>query len=293
MVSKSWGSRLFDVLNYSVLLLLVVAIIYPLYYMFIVSISDGLHVIRGDVKFWPINVNLETYRVILSDSSITTAYMNTLLYTSTGTLLNVAMTALCAFPLARRKLYGRSVITVFILFTMFFSGGIIPNYILIKGLGLLDTMWAIVLPPAINVWYMIIMRTFFQSIPEEIYESSTMDGANDMITFFRITLPLSVPVIATMVMFYAVWHWNSFFPSLLYLSSKSMYPVQLMMRNVVIDGDLSAHQGSIGGSELELLVSANNVKYAVIWITILPILLVYPFVQKYFVKGVMVGSLKG
>jgi putative aldouronate transport system permease protein len=262
--------------------------------MLIISLSDGHAVIRGDVKLYPIGMNLDTYKVILQNPQIAIAYKNTLIYTLLGTFINVSMTALCAYPLSRSKFYGRSVLTAVIIFTMFFEGGIIPNYIIVDGLGMVNTIWAIVIPPAISVWYMIIMRTFFQQIPNELHESGYIDGANDLQIFWKIVLPLSVPVVATMILFYSVWHWNSFFPALLYLNEKDKYPVQLIMRNMVIQGDISDTQSAAAeASAAGANITGLNIKYAVIFITILPILTVYPFIQKYFVKGMMVGSLKG
>jgi putative aldouronate transport system permease protein len=282
---------MFDSINAFILALLCIAILYPLYYLLIVSISDGFAVTRGEVKLWPVGPSLAAYKVILMDPSIITAYGNTILYTVSGTVINVALTALCAYPLSRGKFYGRTFFTAFVIFTMFFEGGIIPNYLVVNGLGMINTIWAIVIPPAISVWYMIIMRTFFQQIPNELYESAYMDGANDLTAFLKIILPLSVPVLATMVMFYAVWHWNSFFPALLYLNEKENYPVQLIMRNMVIDGTITGAESAAASADVN--VTGLNIKYAVIFITILPILTVYPFIQKYFIRGMMVGSLKG
>jgi putative aldouronate transport system permease protein len=288
------GGAVFDFLNYTLLLLLCISILYPLYYMLIVSISDGNAVTRGDVRLFPISPSLQTYKVILSDPQILTAYKNTLLYTSIGTIVCVSMTALCAYPLSRSRFYGRKVFTALVLFTMFFEGGIIPNFLVVNALGMINTIWAIILPPAVSVWYMIIMRTFFQQIPNELHESGYMDGANDLQIFVRIILPLSVPLLATMVLFYSVWHWNSFFPSLLYLNEKIKYPVQIIMRNMVIQGSLMDTQSAASAANLDgANITGQNIKYAVIFITILPILVVYPFIQKYFVKGMMVGSLKG
>lgn len=293
MTSKLNRFSIFDGLNYLFMVTFMFIIIYPLYYMLIVSISDGIPVSQGLVKFFPIDINFQTYKIIFEDPSILRSYFNTIIYTSLGTLINLILTALCAYPLSRNTFYGRQIFTFFIVFTIFFHGGLIPNYLVVNNLGLLNTIWAIVLPPAINVWYMIIMRTFFQGIPNEIHESAYMDGANDLVVFFKLILPLSMPVLATMVMFYAVWHWNSFFPALIYLNQKEMYPVQIIMRNIVIAGDMAAQSDKIGGSASDTMVTAANIKYAVIIITILPIVMVYPFIQKYFVKGVMVGSLKG
>lgn len=284
----SIGSFFFDAFIYMFLILMVIAFLYPIYYMLVVSVSNGIHVMRGDVKFFPIGFNLEAYSAILSDASIIQSYKNTFLYTVVGTFINVAATALCAYPLSRQSLYGRRFFTIFIIITMLFQGGMIPSYLVVNTLNMINTMWAIVIPPAINVWYMIIMRTFFQNIPEEIHESAFIDGAHDLKIFIRIILPLSLPVIATMVMFYAVWHWNSFFPAMIYLNDKKLYPVQLIMRAMLIDGSIHDSDPS-----RDLTTVSTNLKYAIIIITILPIIAVYPFIQKYFVQGAMVGSLKG
>jgi len=288
-VQRSLGSIAFDAVVYISLLFMIFAIVYPLYYMAIISVSNGMNVLRGEVKWFPIGFSLEAYRAILSDPLIARSYINTLLYTTTGTLLNVAMTALCAYPLSRRRLYGRSFFTVFIIITMLFSGGMIPTYLVVNALGLMNSIWAIIIPPAINVWYMIIMRTFFQNIPNEMHESAFMDGANDLSILWRIVLPLSLPVMATMVMFYAVWHWNSWFPATIYLHENKLYPVQVIMRSMVMEGG-SAQEAD---PSRDLKTVQISMRYAIIIITILPIITVYPFIQKYFVQGVMVGSLKG
>ncbi|TVY11174.1 carbohydrate ABC transporter permease [Paenibacillus cremeus] len=286
------GPWLFDGFNAALMLILVFVTLYPIYYMAVISVSDGIYVTRGDVKFFPAGFNWEAYKTILKDPAILRSYGNTIMYTSLGTLINLAMTALCAYPLSRNNLQGKAVFTFLVILTMFFHGGMIPNYLVVNNLSLLDSIWAILLPPAINVWYMIMMRTFFSNIPNELIETAFIDGANDLKIFIRIVLPLSVPVLATMTMFYAVWHWNSFFPSMIYLTDKKLFPVQIIMRNIVVAGQMGNQNMAISGAE-GVMVSAENIKYAVIIITILPILAIYPFIQKYFVKGVMVGALKG
>lgn len=282
------GDKIFSFCVYILLALVCLIVIYPLYYMFIVSISNGYAVIRGEVTLLPKGVNLGAYQYMLSDRYVPRSYLNTLIYTVFGTLINVVMTALCAYPLSRKKLYGRGFFTLLIVFTMFFDAGIISNFMVVLSLGIKNTIWAILLPPAINVWYMIIMRTFFQGIPEELHESAYIDGANDLVIFARIILPLSKAVLATMVVFYAVWHWNSFFPELVYLDDRMLYPMQLILRNMLLESDA----GSATVSS-DVAVMGRNIKYAAVFITVLPILVVYPFAQKYFVKGVMVGSVKG
>lgn len=288
------GKRLeaFTIVNMLSMLAAIVVTLYPLYYMAIVSISEGSEVMRGTIGLFPKGFNFKAYQIIFEDPSIMRSYANTILYTAVGTSINLIMTALCAYPLSRKTFYGRNVFTLLIVFTMFFDGGLIPRYLVVNSLGMMNTFWAIVLPPAINVWYMVMMRTFFQNIPNELHESAYMDGAHDGTIFFKVVLPLSMPIMATMVLFYAVWHWNSFFPALIYLNEKEWYPLQIILRNIVVQGDMAQQSNSMGG-DLGTLVIADNIKYGVVIVAVLPILVVYPFLQKYFVKGAMVGSLKG
>ncbi|THF73405.1 carbohydrate ABC transporter permease [Cohnella fermenti] len=282
----------FDLVNALIMLVLIFIMLYPIYYMAIVSISNGSSVARGEIHFYPVRITWKAYEVIFSDAPIVSAYRNTLIYTSLGVAINLFMTSLCAYPLSRREFYGRNLFSLFIVFTMFFDGGIIPRYLVVNGLGMLDTIWAIVVPTAINVFYMVMMRTFFQALPEALHESAHMDGANDLTVFWRVVLPLSAPVMATMTLFYAVSHWNSYFPALIYLNDSHLYPIQIILRNIVIQGDV-ASQSTEASGVMGTLVVDQNIKYAVVLIAILPILLLYPFLQKYFVKGSMVGSLKG
>ncbi|WP_309120120.1 carbohydrate ABC transporter permease [Paenibacillus sp.] len=291
MKTNDAGSKLFDMANIALMLGLVFVTFYPIYYLFIVSVSDGNAVMRGEVAFWPIQMNWSTYSLLFEDPSILRSYANTILYTVVGTTINVVCTAMCAYPLSKPHFYGRGFFTLLIVVTMFFSGGLIPSYLLVQKLGMLNTMWALVLPGAISVWNMIIMRTFFQGIPNELYESAEMDGANELVSLIRITLPLSKAIMATMGLFYAVGHWNSFFGAMIYLDDKDKFPLQIILRNMVVLGEMSGQTQEIGG--IYSAVTATNIKYAVIIVAVVPILLVYPFIQKYFVKGVMIGSLKG
>lgn len=290
-IRQSLGSRTFDTINVMFMLGLMFITLYPLYYIFIVSISDGHIVMRGDISFWPRGMNLDTYRLLLHDSAIIRAYGNTILYTVVGTMINLGCTILCAYPLSKRDFYGRGFFTLMIVFTMFFSGGLIPSYLLVKQLHLINTMWALILPGAISAWNMIVMRTFFQGIPNELFESARIDGAHEFWVLFRIVLPLSLPIIVTISMFYAVGHWNSFFSALIYLDEKAKYPVQILLRNIVVMGQMSEQSQELSGPYAA--VTSTNIKYAVIMIVVAPIVAVYPFIQKYFIKGVMIGSLKG
>lgn len=290
---KTASDVIFEIVNILFLLLCCIIVIYPIYYMLIVSLSDGYAVIRGEVKLLPVGLNFTSYQAVLANPDIPRSYWNTVVYTTVGTLIAVAMTACCAYPLSRKKFFGRNLFTFMIIFTMFFDAGMISNFMVIDSLKLLNTIWAIVLPGAISAWNMVLMRTFFQQLPEELYESAYLDGANDLIVFTKVVIPLSIPTIATMVLFYAVAHWNSWFSALIYLDDKAFYPVQLIMRNIVLSGETTAMSSSASALTGDMGMITTNIKYAVVFITMLPILCVYPFVQKHFVKGVMVGALKG
>lgn len=288
---KTPGEHIFSLIVILVLTFCCFAVIYPIYYMFIVSISDGYAVTRGEVVLYPIGINFKAYKIALGYASVARSFMNSVVYTVAGTFIAVFMTALCAYPLSRKKLYGRGVLTFFVTFPMFFDAGLVANYMVVSTMHMKNTIWAMVLPGAVSIWYMIIMRTFFQGIPEELYESAYLDGGNDWTIFVKVILPLSKAVIATIVLFYAVSLWNAFIPALLYLDDSQMYPMQLLLRNIVMGSNNAATgTATIAG---DAAVLGKNIKYAVIFITTLPILVVYPFVQKYFVKGVMVGSIKG
>ncbi len=290
---KTIGDVIFSIFNYLLLTICCLVVLYPIYYMFISSISDGYAVLRGEVNLLPVGINFSAYKAVFASPDIPRSYLNTVVYTVVGTLINVTMTAMCAYPLSRKRFYGRNVFSFMIIFTMFFDAGMISNFMVVNSLHLNNSIWAIVLPGAINAWNMIIMRSFFQQIPEELFESAHLDGASDFTIFIRIVLPLSVPIIMTMILFYAVGHWNSWFNALIYLDDKAKYPVQLIMRNIVLSGETSAL--SSGGASVagDLGIIATNIKYAVVFVTMLPILLVYPFIQKYFVKGILVGAIKG
>lgn len=291
-IKQSFGSKVFDIINVLLMILLIVITLYPFYYIIIVSLSDGKAVMKGLVKLRPVGINFKSYSIVLKDPYIGTAYLNTILYTTFGTFINILFSTLCAYPLSRKNFFGKRIFTVMIVFTMFFSGGLIPTYLTVQKLGMLDTIWALVLPGAINTYNMIIIRTFFQDIPAELHESAYIDGANDIKIFAKIILPLSKPIIATMTLFYAVGHWNSFFSALIYLNEREKYPLQIVLRNMVVSGELTSQSNQMGAAA-DFLAIDTTIKYAIIIVATLPILVVYPFVQKYFVKGVMIGSLKG
>lgn len=287
----SFGSRLFDALIISLMVIVVLATLFPFYQIAIISLSNGNAVLRGEVKLFPVGFTLDAYRLVLQDAAIPRALLNSVVYTTVGTILNLAMTILCAYPLARSKFSGKTIFTWMVAFTMLFSGGLIPLYLLIMQLGLLNSMWAVILPTAINPWFMFILRTSFKDIDEAIYEAATIDGANDLQILWNIAIPLAKPALATLLLFYAVAQWNEFFYPLIFLDDRTKYPIQLLMRNIVLLGRFEQTNEIAGGTDFAVI--EQTLKYATIMVSTLPILAVYPFVQKYFVKGVMVGAIKG
>jgi len=241
--SKTVGSTIADILIIVVLAFVIVVTLYPLYYITIISISDGMSVMRGEVTLWPKGITFDSYKVIMRNDDIFRSFFNTVVYTVAGTAINLAMSCLCAYPLSRKGFTGRNFFTKMIVVTMFISGGMIPSYLLINSLNMLDTIWAIILPGAINTYNMIIIRTTFQALPESLIESAKIDGANDFYILWKIVLPLSKAVLATMVLFYAVGHWNNYFSALLYIETKAKYPLQIILRNIVVAGMFSEESG--------------------------------------------------
>ena len=294
---QSKGYKVFKVFNAILMTLICLAILYPIYYMVIVSLSDGAYVLSGRVTWRPMGSTFRAYRAILRDELFINSYKNTLIITGLGTLINLLMTMLCAYPLSRKELPGRRAMMTFATFTMFFTGGMIPNYLLVTSLGLGGTYWAVILPGAISVYNMIIMRTFFEGIPVSLTEAAYIDGASDMRVLFNIVLPLSKPIIMTLILFYAVGHWNGYFNAMLYLNDKEMYPIQLFVRSIVLAGEtLSASMASNVDASAEYgatLLAEQSTKYAVVILAMLPILIIYPIISKYFKGGVMIGAVKG
>lgn len=289
-LKRTW----FDYINDLLMLLIVLLTVYPLYYCAIVSVSDGMAVTRGEVIWKTIGFDLTAYNVVFGNDQILRAYLNTIIYTSLGTGINLCMTALCAYPLSRPRLHGRRILNFLIMLTMFINGGMIPMYLQVKTLGLLDTVWSIVLPGAISTYNMIIMRTFFSSIPDELHEAAEIDGASHFRIFMTIVIPLSQTIIATLTLFYAVGHWNAYLSALLYLTDSRKMPLQMVIRKMVIDSDIaSMTTGNASSASTETLITESKLKYAIVMISVLPMIIVYPFLQKYFVSGVMIGSVKG
>ncbi|MFD7522857.1 carbohydrate ABC transporter permease [Paenibacillus chitinolyticus] len=286
--------RLFNTVIYLVLGLVLLVVLYPLVFVLSASFSEPQYIMNGEVLLWPKGLTLDSYTKIFEDGQIMRGFGNTLLYTTTGTLLNVIMTILAAYPLSRKDFVGRNLFMGLFVFTMFFSGGLIPTYILIKNLGLLNSFWVMILPGAVSIWNIIIMRTFFQqTIPGELEEAATIDGCTNMQILTRIVLPLSMPIIAVTILFYAVGHWNSFFNALLYLSDKSKFPLQLVLREILIQGQTDSLVKMSTESAIKQQRAVEGIKYAVLVLANLPMFLLYPFLQRYFVKGIMIGAIKG
>lgn len=233
-IKESFGSRLFDAVNIFLMIVLVIVMVYPLVYVFSASISDNAMVMSGRVVLWPKAVTLAAYERLVGNPDLWISYWNTIRYTAVQTFLSLAVTSAMAYPLAKRWLPGRRLILLLAAFTLMFGGGMIPTFLVVQKLGLLDTMWAIVLPTLVSTWYLFIMRTFFEALPEELEDAATMDGCGTMQVFLRIVLPLSLPVLVSIGLFTAVNQWNSFFDALLYLNDRSMYPLQIMLRNIII-----------------------------------------------------------
>jgi putative aldouronate transport system permease protein len=291
-LNRSFGSKVFDVFNHFLLVFMCFVMLYPFYYVLVASVSNPTVVAtaRG-LLFWPKGFTLSSYERVLSNPIIGTAYGNTLFYVIVGTTLNMILTTFAAYSLSRRHLWGRSIVSALMVFTMFFSGGLIPRFLLVRNLGLLNTRWSLILPTAINTFNFIIMRTAFASMSESLEESAKLDGANDFTILFRIYVPLAKPVMAVMVLFYAVGHWNAWFWAMVYLRDRALYPLQLILREILIANDMSAMVTDVSVMDQEPI--GLTIQYATIIITMLPITVLYPFLQKYFVKGMMIGSLKG
>ncbi|MDI6617087.1 MAG: carbohydrate ABC transporter permease [Clostridiales bacterium] len=281
----------FEIITVFFLTIITIAVLYPIILVVSSSFSSPLAVISNQVKLLPVGFTLKMYQMVFKHPEIWGSYLNTVIYTLLGTTINILFTALGAYPLSRKDMFGRNIFTGLFVFTMFFGGGMIPSFLLIKNLGLYDKIWALVLPGAVSTWNLIIMRTFFQnSIPLELQESAFIDGASDITVFFKIIIPLSTPIMAVMVLFYGVGHWNDWFSALLYISKRAKYPLQIILREILIQ---SSTQDMSGGSLSDQEMIGEGIKYATMVVATLPILCLYPFLQRYFVKGVMVGAIKG
>lgn len=294
LVRKSTADRVFSACVYSFLVLCTVVILFPILNIIATSFSSFTAVAQGKVWIWPVDFQLETYSAVFSSKNIFLGYRNSLFYAAAGTCINLAVTICAAYPLAFSDLKGRGILSGLFAFTMLFSGGMVPTYIIVNKLGMIDTVWAMLIPGALSAWNMVIMRTFFQNnIPKELYEAATIDGCSDFRYLFKVVLPLSGSIVAVIALYYAVGHWNGYFNAMLYLNSKSMYPLQIFLREILLLGEMESDISGAMAYEMYAQGASELIKYAVIVVSSLPMLVIYVFIQKFFVKGVMIGAIKG
>ncbi|CAH1202053.1 L-arabinose transport system permease protein AraQ [Paenibacillus allorhizoplanae] len=293
-IQESRGDQLFNIVNYTVLCLFTLSVLYPLIYVLSASFSSSTAVISGRVWLWPVDITLQGYEAVFKNNRVWVGFANSLFYAVVGTIINVIMTLIAAYPLSRKDFYIRNGVMALFVFTMMFGGGLIPNYLLIKELGMLDTRWALIIPGVMSVMSVIIARTYFQTtIPDEILEAAHLDGCSDYKFLVKIVAPLSGPIIAVLSLFYAVGHWNTYFAALLYLKSPDLFPLQIILREVLVKNtfDEEIITDVVGAAQREGM--RELLKYSLIVIATIPVLVVYPFIQRHFVKGMMIGSLKG
>lgn len=292
-IKKSKEDKIFDFFLYLIAIVIIVIMIYPMYFIVIASISDPTAVSNGELLFIPTGINLKAYKELAGYARLWTGYRNTILYTIIGTLVVLIVNIPTAYALSRRKLYGKRLFTFFYLIPMFFGGGLIPTYMAVKDLQLLDSFWVMVVPFSVVTYYIIVGRTFFTtSIPEDLWEAAQIDGCGYIGFFFRVALPLSKAVIAVIALWAAVGQWNSYFNALIYIRSEELQPLQIILRNILISNQKISAM-TTGAAAVEAKQMADLIKYAVIVVSSAPIMCMYPFVQKYFNQGVMLGSLKG
>lgn len=283
--------KVFKIVTISVVVIIAACCLFPFLHILAISFSNKTSVIRGDVLLWPVNFDLSAYKAVFTNKGLMDSMWFSLLLTVVYTVFALVMTILCAYPLSRPGLKFKSPILLYILFTMYFSGGMIPGYLNIKSLGLLDTFWVLVFPTVLSTYNMILMKSFFQSMPRELEESAYVDGANDLVVLIKIVLPLSKAMLATIALFYAVSRWNGFMDAILYINDESMYTIQLRLRQLIQSSQVSSMMEEIPEMKDDLI--AETIKAACMVFSMIPVMIIYPWLQKYFVKGVMIGSVKG
>lgn len=294
-MKSSRGDRIFIGINYVFLTLVLIVVSYPLILVLSNSFSSPEAVSSGKVWLLPVDFSIEGYLATFRNPRIVTGYINSFYYMVVGTLINLFVTLICAYPLSKKNLPGKRTLLIFFTFTMFFGGGLIPMYLLVQKLGMFNTRWAILIPSAMSVWNMMVMRTYFMtSIPEELYEASIIDGCDEFRYIARILIPLSGPILAVIGLFSAVGHWNSYFSAMIFLTDKKLHPLQMVLREILIMNNVSMEMLSKDPNLLKLRLNLIDVlKYSVIVVASAPLIIMYPFVQKFFVEGIMIGSLKG
>lgn len=290
----SWNDKVFYITVTVILTFFLLIVLYPCIYVISASFSSGTAVQSGKVVLFPVDFSLEGYKTVFNTSTVWTGFRNSLFYTLVGTSINIAMTLTAAYCLSRNDLPGRNFIMLIFTFTMFFNGGMITSYMLVQKLGLLNTVWSLLLPGAIGVYNLIIAKTFIQnSIPGELLEAAKIDGCSDIMYFFKVVIPLSKAIIAVLVLFYGVGHWNAYFNAMIYLHDKALYPLTLFLREILMADQIDPSTVTDPELQAQLSQAAGVIKYALIVVSMVPVLVIYPFIQKYFVKGVMIGSVKG
>jgi ABC-type glycerol-3-phosphate transport system permease component len=289
------NDRVFTVCCNFILCLVLVATLYPVIFIISSSFSNSQAVTQGKVWLWPVGFNIEGYKAVFNSKEIPKGFINSIYVTCVGTTINVILTLMLAYPLSRKDLYGRNVVTAIITFTMLFSGGLIPSFLLVRNLGMYDTFWAIIIPGAVGVYNAIIARTFFQTnIPPDLLEAAVLDGCSDFRFLLKVVLPLSAPIIAVLVMFYAVGHWNNYFSAMIYIHDPNKKTFQVVLRDILIVNSLDTNDMMRDATQLARQQGlATLLKYSLIVVGCAPMMMMYPFIQKHFIKGIMVGSIKG
>ena len=292
-IKRSKAEQEFNIFNIILMFVLMVVTLYPLLYVLFASLSDASKLMQhSGLLFKPLGLNLSSYKIVIQDRQILSGYMNTIIVVVAGVLISMVLTILGAYTLSRKNLYWGKMISMIVIIPMFFSGGLIPFYLLVKNLGMLDSLWALILPTALSTYNMMIMRTALAGVPKALEEAAEIDGANPLVVLFRILIPLTIPTIAVLILYYAVANWNSWFNAMLFLpKAKEKWPLQLVLRNLLIQNQTDDLTSGVAAAD-KFSVS-ETIKYATIIVSTLPILCLYPFLQKYFLKGVMVGSVKG
>lgn len=295
---RTRSDLIFDAVNIIVMLVLLVIFVWPLWFVLIASFSDPIQVTMGKVLIFPKDFTLLSYKTMLANRDIWVGYGNVIFYTAVGTAINLVLTVCCAYPLAQKDFMPRKFLTVMFMFTMYFSGGLIPTYLTVKDLGLVNTRWAMIIPTAISMYNCLVMRTYFaNSIPIELKEASLLDGANSAQYLLKIVLPLSKPILAVIALYYAVSHWGDYYHALIYLFDKELYPLQSVLREILFSANAANNVDFASGGDPalveQLMALAATLKYSVIIVACVPMMAIYPFIQKFFVKGVMLGSVKG
>lgn len=293
-IKKSIGSRIFDMFNVIAMILLCVVTLYPCYYVLVASISDPTQFYNGSsLVLWPRGIGFSSYEAVLRNNSLWISYRNTIFYVVLGTILSVLLTTSAAYSLSRKRLKGRNIVMLLITFTMYFSGGMIPTYLTVRNYGILNTPFAMILPNVVAVYNLIITLSYFRSIPESLEEAARIDGAGALRTFWQIMVPLAIPIVAVISLYYAVGIWNDYMSGLLYITKPNLKPLQMVLRDILLQEGGASSAGSGDVASAEEAAYAANIRYATIVVSTVPILCIYPFIQRYFIKGVMIGAVKG